>query len=527
MAQTQRPNVVFIISDDTRPAWLGCYGGNVPTPNVDTVASRGVRFDEFFCSSSVCQPSRYSYLTGRYAGTNPDPLFAEVNPTDRPARIEFNTYLNDSIPSQGWFFKTAGYRTGFAGKWHVGYPSARLGIPQIDPNADLDDPATDTFLRQREATLSRHIRETAGFDYAAGIIWCNNGERPIRALHDHHIEWSVQKALDFLDDQSTDQPFLLHYASTCVHGPNPLHGLDRDPRYTPGWKIDHLCDALPPRTALPGRLERLGLPVNGDTVSVLWYDDQVGAIVRKLEERGLAENTIIVVCTDHGVEPAKATCYERGIRVPCIVAAPEGMPRGEVVSAHAQNIDMMPTLLELCRIDDGGVPFDGTSLVPLMRGQAESVHDDLYVEVGYLRAVRTPEWKYISLRYPNQVIDRLKAGVYDEAPNHMHATMGDRQVHAQIALCAYPGYFDPDELYDLRADPFEQHNLADDPAYAEVLAEMKRRLRAHLDRMPHPYPLDDQVDFLGSPEFQELARKTRAFGVDHISWWSPDRVAFD
>jgi arylsulfatase A-like enzyme len=522
-----KPNVVFIISDDTKPEWMSCYGGSTPTPTIDAIARDGVRFDQFTCSSPICQPSRYSYLTGRYAGTNPDDHFLEENPTNEPARVEFNVYINEEIFCQGRYFQAAGYNTGFAGKWHSGYDAAELGVPAIDPKADPDDPGTDALLRQRERILSDWICRTGGYDHAGGIVWMNNGARPIAALEDHHIEWSVQSALDFLDEQTKEQPFLLHYASTCVHGPDPTRTLDRDPRYTMGGKIESVCEALPPRASLRPRLEKLGLPVNQETVSMLWYDDQVGAIIRKLEEKGVRENTIIVICGDHGPEPAKSTCYERGIRVPCIVSDPARLPQGTVVASMAQNIDMMPTLLDLCGIEASNATFDGASLVPLLRGDVETAHEELFFEIGYQRALRTARYKYIALRYPSQVIDDIVTGSLDEAPDHMHNGRGSRQVHAQIALCSYPGYFDHDQLYDLQTDPYERINLAQDPAHAKLLEQMKTHLKGYLSQFQHPYPLKEQHEVLSSKSFHRLANARRAVGTSDIPWWSHEKVAFD
>ncbi len=515
----QQPNVVFFIVDDTPHENLGTWGGPTPTPNLGRLAARGVRFDRAFCTAAICQPSRYSCLTGRYPSTNPDPVFLRGNPPGERARISFNTYLNADIPSMGTLLRDAGYRTGFAGKWHVGHPRPMLGVPEFDADASPDAPGVDERLQELEAILEEEVCSTGGYDFAGGVIWGNNSDYPLKALNDHHIEWSTQAALDFLDTCGPGQPFLLHYASTCTHGPNAVESLPRDWRHTPGGRMDEDLQPLPPRAELPDRLRAMGAPADHQGVSALWIDDQVGAIVRKLEDMDALEDTIFIFCSDHNVEPGKATCYDRGARVPLLVSWPAMLDGATVCDAMVQNIDLMPTLLGLCGIEpDEPPPFDGVDLTGLLRGQADAVREDLYLEVGYTRAVRTERWKYIALRFTDAVIDSMQKGELEEAPNHMDQW---RQQHAHIALCTYPGYSDQDQLYDLEADPGETTNLAGDPACAGVLSEMKDRLRRYLAPLPHPFDLGRQ-DFLDGGEFARLAAKTRAVGTGFIPWWNQD-----
>lgn len=512
-----RPNVVFFIVDDTPHEHLGCWDGTVPTPNLDRVRKRGMRFDRAFCASAICQPSRYSYLTGRYAGTCPDPVFLRKNSRHEPADVEFNVYLNSEIPSQGRLFQQAGYRTGFAGKWHVGHPRGMLDVPEFDTEADPADPDVDERLRRLQKIFCREVRRTGGYDFAGGVIWANNGRWPLEALCDHHIEWSTLAALEFLDSCRGDRPFLLHYASTCTHGPGVLDRLDRDWRYTPGGRVQAEQSPMPPRHRLPQRLRRMGLAVDHMNASALWIDDQVGALLDKLEQMGALENTIFIFCADHNIEPGKATCYERGIRVPLLIGGPGAGEGPRTCDAMVQNIDLLPTMLAMCGIGAEGTSFDGTDLTPLLREEAGSVRDEAFFEVGYMRAVRTERWKYIALRFPERVIDEMRRGEREKAP---YALDRDRQAHCQIAMEHYPGYYDQDQLYDLRTDPDEQHNLADDPDHAPALRRMKERLRRFVDGQPHPYPVDRQA-FLESERFQQLARRTRDVGTEYIPWWNP------
>ena len=514
--------MLFIISDDTPPAYLGCFDGLVPTPRLEGLRREGVRFGQAFCSSSVSQPSRWSYLTGQYAGRCPDPQFLDQQDPAGPSSVEFNVHLNPAIPSTGWLFQRAGYRTGLTGKWHAGFPAEELPLPPIAPDADLDDPSVDAALRERQAAYQRYVCESAGFDYAGGIIMGNNSAKPVPALNGHHIEWSVQAAMDFLDTCTDDQPFYLHYASTCNHGPDAVKALDDDPRYTRGGKMERVPDCLPPRTSLPGRLKAMGLAVNHETVSFLWLDDQVGALIDKLDAKGWLDNTIIVYGADHGNEPGKCTCFDKGTHIPLIIRPARPFDGGgRDCDQLAQNIDLLPTLLEMCGIEAGpGWQPDGRSLVPLIRGEAKPVHDELFFEMGYLRAIRTKRWKYIALRYPRGDIERMAVGA---VPRALTPLGRERHGFTSISVESFPHYYDADQLYDLEADPREQHNLADDPAHRSVLAEMRGRMRGYLQTLPHPYPLDDaeQAAFLRSERFAGLADRVREEGTGYVGWWDP------
>jgi arylsulfatase A-like enzyme len=263
----------------------------------------------------------------------------------------------------------------------------------------------------------------------------------------------------------------------------------------------------------------MGAPVDHQTISALWIDDQIGALIDRLEGMGAFDETIFIFCSDHNVEPGKATCYDRGIRVPLLVSAPALFDGPHVCNALAQNIDLLPTMLSLCGIEPAEpCAFDGADLTGLMQGEAVSVHDDLYFEVGFTRAVRTDRWKYVALRFPADTLEEMAAGKLDEAPNHM---VQWRQQHSHIALCNYPAYYEQDQLYDLEADPAEHHNLAGDPAYGEVLADMQDRMRGCIERLPHPFDLTRQ-EFLETVEFADLAAATKAVGTGFIPWWNQE-----
>jgi arylsulfatase A-like enzyme len=505
------------MSDDTDFAWLSCYGGRTPTPHIDRLAARGVRFTHMTCSAPACTPSRYSYLTGRYAGRCSDATFLAANPVDEPYNLAWNAVLNADVPSLGRALRAGGYRTGMVGKWHCGRSRRDLALPDLRADDDPVDPEVDAKLRQHQAALQAEVRHTGGFDYAAAVIWGDNESFPVARLRAHNLEWITQGALDFLNTCSEQQPFFLYVTPTAMHGPPHDGSYELDERYTQGGKRELPFDCHPPRAEMRQRLAARGLPYNHDTVGITWIDDQVGAIVQKLEAMGAAGNTVVIYKVDHNTEPGKGTCYQRGVRIPLVLAWPGGVDPGSTCDAWVQNVDLAPTLLDIAQVPvpDTMAP-DGVSWLPLLTGEADaSPGRDLFFEFGYARALLHGKWKYVALRYPQRLMDAMATGELLEAPNHVNSRL---QGQMNIAMEVYPSYFDPDQLFDLEQDPDEQRNLAEDPAHAAVLALMKERLQRHLDTFDHPFDLT-VPDFMRTVRYRELCDATRQIGTQHLSWW--------
>jgi N-sulfoglucosamine sulfohydrolase len=199
-------------------------------------------------------------------------------------------------------------------------------------------------------------------------------------------------------------------------------------------------------------------------------DQGIGAVLHALHDHGLVENTLVICTTDHGVAfpRAKATLFDRGIGVMMIVRGPAGFSGGKVVDAPVSHLDVFPTLCELAGVESP--PWlQGASLMPLVRGEVERLHEAIFAEVTFhaayepQRAVRTDRWKYIRRfdDYPHPVL----ANCDDSASKELlvEAGWGDQVVPRE-------------ELHDLVLDPAEGTNLVGDPASEEVLEEMRARL---------------------------------------------------
>lgn len=490
-----RPNILWFISDDTAPWQHGYNGGRVLSPTFDDLAALGVVLDRFSCAAPACTPSRYTYLTGKHAGRCPS--VATEGDHSQPHNVFFNAHLDPrQEKSLGHYLQAAGYYTGHVGKWHVaGAPEEVAAIPQIPPQAEPREAAVQQQLEEQQAAICAMVR-AAGFDEARSVIWGNHDKLP-KACRQHNVEWTTQGALDFIEEAAAgDQPFFLSMATTTLHAPPHASSLLGDPYLTAAGYSDKHLGCQPSRASI---YERLALsdeiPYNSVTAGVLWMDDALGAVLQRLEALGLRQDTVVIVSSDHGPSGGgKFTLYEAGLRIPFIIHWPGQIEGGRRLSALAQNTDLLPTLLEIAGapIPDG---LDGHSLLPVLRGEAETVRDETMAEFGYSRAIRTDRWKYIAWRPPREV---LAAGAENERPVTIFGRPLpelNKQPLIVASLLRYPHYLAADQLYDLQSDPAEQHNLAADPACASILAEMRQRLDRQLKRFDRPFPLEQEPDW--------------------------------
>jgi arylsulfatase A-like enzyme len=521
--RSERPNIVLIVADDLDPHHLGAYGGDLPTPHLDRLAASGLRFQRAYAPSSACTPSRYALLTGQYPGRTEHPQFLEENPTDERARITWNTPLTAQNVPLHEMLSSAGYFTAFAGKYHVGAKGAAPALRGLEAGADPMAPEAQRPLQAYQQRLQAAVRAQTGADAAASVLWANYPDTPLNAAgRAHNIEWMTNGAIDLLDRAAArDEPFFLSLATTALHGPNLAATLDANPHRTPAGRLDEPYRHHPPRDSVRARLVQQGITVEHYSAGMALLDDQVGALMDRLRALGVAENTVVVFTADHGTEPGKATVYEQGVRVPMIVCWPRHGVQG-TSDRLAQLTDLWPTFADLAGASpDPERRRDGRSLAPLLRGQPDGVSDRSYAyfEMGYARGVTDGIHKYVALRYPAALLEAMQSGARRQAPNQM-AMPG--QVHSRIAMTYYPHYFDADQLYDLRRDPYEQRNLAGRPAAQDTLRRMRSALREVLATFRHPYPLDTPP-FQASDQFARLAQRARQeANPEAIPWWPGD-----
>ncbi len=517
----KKPNILYFIMDDFPLDDIGCYygDGRVLTPNIDKLAQDATVFERAYCSSTVCTPSRYSHITGHYAGRNTDKKFLGENPVGDISKVNFNVVVNENIPSLTSILKDNGYQTGYSGKWHCGAPLESLGVPHFDADEDINTKECNDKIIAFQDIVQNQVKKTLKVDYAKSIAWGNIDELPLNKLKHHNLEWMTKGSLEMLDAFDDNNPFCLYMATSSFHGPlHHLSLLEADARYTWSGYDETLEEvAKKEREYIKNTLIENKMELNHHTVGALWSDYQFGKIIKRLEEKGVLDNTIIVFSADHGIEPGKGSCFEMGVRIPIIVKWADGFAKGERVNTAIQNVDLLPTLLGACKIDKPtNAVFDGVDIKKLLNGEVS--RDSLYFEAGFNRAIIKGDMKYIALRYPKRVIDGLKSGENSKLPNCMDMP---RQHQATITREFYKDAYEPDQLYDLKNDIYESKNLVNDANYQAEFNELKSELQAYLDSFSsHPYNLND-YSLQELDNYEELKSNPEVMGMDEIEWWSP------
>ena len=458
-----KPNVVFVLTDDQRWDALGCAGNPyLKTPHIDRLAAEGLYFENVFCTTSLCSPSRASILSGLYAHSHG----VVNNFTDYPENLP-------SFPRQ---LQSAGYETAYIGKWHMGEKS------------DEKRPGFDYFVT--------HKGQGKYFDTAFNV----DGERKVLPGYYTHVVTDL--AIDWMK-RDRDKPFLLmlgHKAPHSFYYPEPKYQggfadvsipypdtafeLDDNPDwirsrlatwhgiYGPlfDWRKDY-PDTSPEGVAA---FENMTRAYWGTLRSV---DDSVGRLYAHLKQSGELDNTLFIFTSDNGLLNGehgmvdKRTAHEASIRIPLVVRYPGLTPPNQPkrVAGQTLTLDFAPTILDIC----GAPPLTGIhgrSWKALARGEETNWRKAWYYEYNYekqfpytpnVRAVRTDEWKY--MRYPQ----------------------GDGSPDRHLA-----------ELYRIRRDPEERTNLINDPRYGPVVERMKRelaRLIAEAGATPDTMPLDEGI----------------------------------
>jgi arylsulfatase A-like enzyme len=497
------PNFVFFIADDMQRYMFNCLAeGDEPylTPHLDRLAAEGTLMLEQYVSAPVCTPSRFTCLTGRYASRATSRGIKSTIRNEGQSVVNWNTMIMPGQVTLPSILQKEGYKTGMVGKSHVVDVPGRKRIGYAE---DPRDPAVCARLHANQEMVQAAIRR-CGFDYAASIYHNNPDGNGPKALAVHNLDWITQAGLNFIEENK-DQPFFLYFAVTVPHGPgDAARSWNTDRRTTAVGFLDEPLTVLPSRHDIPGRLREAGVPVDSQRANMLWLDDSLGALLGKLREHELDENTIIIFFNDHG-QSAKGTLYQGGISNPSIVWRQGGFPCGLISKVRISNTDFAPTILDFAEVPIPEELFDGASFRSALEGSDEPIHESLYFEMGYTRAVIAGNWKYLALRYPEhaaemtlderaRVLEKFNAKqrehskrviTSDPAAPFSHISLipggGDAEAASTGKL---PGYYDADQLYDLGYDPTEQRNLASDPNFADVLDTMKQHLQHHLESLP-------------------------------------------
>ena len=487
-ARGERPNIIMFLIDDQNPASIAAFGGDTYTPNLDRMAEEGMKFTRAYVSSSVCTPSRYSFLTGRFAGNSYSKRYAAaVGGKENQGLPNFNVALERDNMNVGNILREAGYTTGFVGKFHL---TSDLDFPEfykgknkwIDIPKDASPGAeTSAQFKHNERWMRRYL-ETLGFSWAKNV-YPENIHQPYSS---HNPEWTTVAALEFIEENK-DGPFYLHLCSTLLHGPDKSWRKSMDHRLITGeGEVESLPEVMTPREELLKTIAEKGFDPESHVAGEAWIDDSMGAILRKLKELGIDDNTLVIFAPDHGRD-GKASVFSHGsCQIPMIMRWPNGIPAGQVCEELVQNIDLVPTFFDLGQAEKpNAYRIDGQSLTPLFEnGQAYNWRDHLYLEMGSARATVTKDWSYIAVRHTQEQIAAIKKATPKNFPKAM-SYIGRLGIGVRGA--DRPGFFEEDQLYHLKKDPKEMSNLAHHENQVFRLNDMRNLMQQDLEAIGRPF----------------------------------------
>ena len=478
----KRPNIIVFLVDDYDKPETSPYGWEVLTPNLDRLAKEGMICHNAHVTSTVCTPSRYTFLTGRYASSSHSNTFLDECPEGTQALPAFNVVLESDRMNVGRVLADAGYATGFVGKYHVhdadhSKEGSLFGDLDVPKNARYSDQLNKKKFKLEK--LQRELIKKNGFTWAKNIYW-GNLKQPFKG---HNPDWTAQAALEFMEEHK-DQPFYLHCCSTLLHGPNGewfKSMMEKELASGEGFlkKPLNLID----RKSVWERIQKAGLTES--EVGYLWMDDSLGLILDKLDELGIAENTIVVFVSDHGSERKGSLIKTRGTEIPCLIRWPKVIKPGSVSRGLLQNTDFVPTWFELAKAKiPESYHIDGKSLAPMFKDHAVSIRKHIYGEQGAARAIKTEDFEYICIRYTDEQI----TGALSKRADRAYKTLLGLSSGISRARYFHPDIFSADQLYDLSKDPNSQKNVAYDSVYAEQLKKMKAVLtQTVMELGPRPY----------------------------------------
>ena len=432
----RRPNVLLITADDMNWDSPACFGGGTPdiTPNIDRLASRGMRFMHAHVTIAVCQPCRSVLMTGRYPHRNGAEGFEPID-LDVPTlqeHLQKGGYLNGILGKVGHLAPPAKY------PWDMAHDMGQLGMGR-DP---------DIYYEFASQFLSRAANEDKPFFLMANS---HDPHRPFHGSQQEQNKWKKQR------DQI----------------PAPSRVYEPDEIDVPGFLPD---------------IPDVRKEIAEYCCSVKRCDDTVGAVLRALDESGLADNTLVMFLSDHGMALpfAKTNCYLHSTRTPWIAAWPDRIKPGAVDDKHfISTIDYMPTILDAAGLPGPG-GMDGFSFLPVLLGKSQEGRDTVFTQFHQtsgrnrypMRCVQDRRFGYIFNTWADgKRVFRNESQSGRTFKAMQAAARKDDQIAERVKLFQYRVV---EEFYDFKNDPDALHNLVDDPQYAGPLNHMRSLLEQYM-----------------------------------------------
>ena len=426
-----RPNIVLIFTDDQGINDVGCYGSEIPTPHIDRLAKEGVAFQRWYSASSICTPSRYGLLTGRNPSRSQDQLLSALMfMADEHKEMGIQTG-ETTIAHK---LRQGGYDTALIGKWHLGHGSKEL-LPTRH--------GFNSFIGHTGGCIDFFTMTYGNLPdwYHQEVYVSENG---------YATELITEEAVSFLERRdSSSAPFFLYLAYNAPH-------------FGKGWSpsTQQPINIMQPQAADLKRVGFIEDKVRREFAAMtVSLDDGVGKVMDALKSSGLDENTLVIFLTDHGGDPVyggsnlpyrgdKATLFEGGIKVPCIMRWPGKIKAGLSNNAVCSSLDLFPTFCEIAGVSYDGVSIDGQSIrETILENAPRKTDQPLYWELGSHAELKRKPWSAL----------RLEDWKYLESP------------------------LDGEFLFNLAEDPYEKRNLKD------IYPERFHALRDLRDEMSKAY----------------------------------------
>jgi N-sulfoglucosamine sulfohydrolase len=445
-ARAKGANFLLVTVDDMNWDSVGAFGCRVPdiTPNIDRLASQGMRFQHAHVTIAICQPTRAVWMTGRYPHRN--------------GALGFDP-INRGVPTLLETLKDAGYFTGILAK-----------VPHVVPTRGK---AWDVVVQAGELKVGRDPK-----------LYYERSREIIRQA-------AAAKKPFFLMANSQDphRPF----AGSAQEQGRKKNQIKNKPNRFPGVSRTYKPDEVTVPRFLPD-LPAVRKEIAQYYTSVHRADEITGAVLRALDESGAADNTLVMFLSDHGMPLpfAKTNCWYHSTRTPWIVRWPGKVKAGAHDQTHfISGIDLAPTVLDALGLQslDGA---DGRSFLPVLRGETQEGRDHVFTHINRtagrneypMRAVQTAKFGYIFNGWSDG-----KKRFKNESQNGLTMKAMIRAAETNEKLAARVKHFlyrTPEELYDYENDPDALNNLAADPKYKQELARLRKTLYKHMQATGDP-----------------------------------------
>lgn len=434
LSASKRPNVVILLADDLGSGDLSCYEGPVQTPNIDSLAKQGARFETFYSGCAVCSPSRSVLMTGRqHIRTG---VYNWIHDESQ------NSHLLKREITIAEILKDAGYETAHVGKWHLGLP-----VEGRDKPTPADHGFDYWFATANNAEPSHHNPRN----------FVRNG-KALGEMQGYACQLVVDEAIHWLDNErEKNTPFFLnvwfHEPHQRIAAPQELVELNCGPEHKEGLELKTQVNQAALYSA---------------TISN--EDIAVGRLLEKLEQVAPKEDTLIIYASDNGsymrnrnsgLRGSKGVNWSGGIRVPGIFSWPGTIPKGKAVRTPGGLVDVLPTICSMLDLEaPGDRILDGTDLSPLLGGDYKDF--------------KRPQPFFWHLQRSNPIV-AIRSGKYALVGfrDNPDLSVNNKLDENWIPLIKKGGYKDY-ELYDLKEDPNQEKNIAGEKP--EVVARLKKAL---------------------------------------------------